>query len=137
MTPLLDRSQTVSFGQITKPPVKLIALSKLIENDHLSPNFNPPAGQTAGEIFNYMLFLQQRKYHETILNKMPVRAIHLRHLKLLLEKHDPLLVKRAVQHATIRCERPFSCKLVKIYCGVVLKILETTWQQDLKMDRSQ
>jgi hypothetical protein len=88
-------------------------LSRLVEDDPLSPQFNPgPLGESAGDLVRYMIACQKRRFGQTFLEKQPERVL-VRNMKLLLEQHSAAILKRAIKLAEGRAQHPFSTKFIK------------------------
>jgi hypothetical protein len=84
-------------------------LSLLIEGNPLSCHFNPRVSLTAKGLTNYLIALQVKQFGCHIDLPYPVLV---RNMKLLLKKHDALLVARAIKYASQVSDHTYSTKFV-------------------------
>ena len=83
--------------------------------DPLASRFNPPVGDSPGELFKYLMACQVKAYGKTILSLQSNQYMHIKHLKSLLNEFDPLTIKRAILYASLRCRNPFGIRWIKVY----------------------
>lgn len=112
------RGHRAAFGKTAKQYV--LQQNILTQDDPFSSTFIPSvkgrvAGNDVKSLFLYMIALQQQKYGTTILKTIYDERIHKRHIKYMLKEFSPETIQRAMKYATLRCERPFSCRWVKVY----------------------
>lgn len=93
--------------------------------DPLAYSFNPPVGDSPGELFKYVMVCQYKAYGKTILSTQPNQYMHTRHLKGLLKDFDPLTVKRAILYASLRCEHPYGIRWIKVYASQMVELMNS------------
>lgn len=112
---LLRREEQVNLGSVvTGLAVKQVLFTP--NDDPLSSQFNPSVGDSPRELAKYLKACQTRQFKQTILAIQPSETILRRNIKLLLKTYDPLLVKRAIKYASLRCHYVYSTRMIKFYC---------------------
>lgn len=85
-------------------------LAFLLEANPLSFHFKPECGDKPKDLVNYMIALQVKRFGCSI--NLDTRIL-IRNVKLLLKKHDVMMVKRAIKYSSIVADHPYSFKFVE------------------------
>jgi hypothetical protein len=91
-------------------------LFQLLRNNPLSTHFDPVCRNKPRDLVNYMIALQVKRFGFHIDMGYPILV---RNMKLLLARHDAMMLKRTIKYCSLIADHPFSTKFINEHIEVV------------------